>query len=245
MLVRAGSGRWLPGSGPCTVRGCSREGLGVLPSQICSLCFMWASFTFSASVEGGGGCSRWQPIMSWYTKTPAMEPSRGETMGTHHQCRPVLGGTDTHGAGGEGWARRRGRLSQSGSQKELHLRENLRAPTCNGREKTGAKVPSRVDSIARVEAHGRADDQDHQAYSECFQAAGHWVVVGVHDGQYAHNEGSCAYKLGRKQAGLEQFPLPLPCLSIPTSSLEPCHLSCMCACKRISGKPPPGSDTAG
>lgn len=62
-----------------------------LPTQICSLCFMWASFTFSASVEGGG-CSRWQPIMSWYTKTPPMEPRSGETMGTHHQFWPVLEG---------------------------------------------------------------------------------------------------------------------------------------------------------
>lgn len=38
------------------------EGGEVAP-QICSLCFTWASFTFSCSVEGGG-CSRWQPIMS-------------------------------------------------------------------------------------------------------------------------------------------------------------------------------------
>lgn len=71
----------------------SEQGVGewLLPPQICSLCFIWASFTFSASVEGGG-CSRWQPIISWYTKTPQMEPRSGETMGTHHQCRPVLEG---------------------------------------------------------------------------------------------------------------------------------------------------------
>lgn len=83
---------------------------GPLPTQICSLCFTWASFTFSCSVEGGG-CSRWQPIMSWYTKTPAMEPRSGEMMGTHHQWRPVLG-TDVYGqrqvgqgSGDAGWGR--------------------------------------------------------------------------------------------------------------------------------------------
>lgn len=86
-------------------------GRGPLPTQICSLCFTWASFTFSCSLEGGG-CSRWQPIMSWYTKTPAMEPRSGETMGTHHQWWPVLG-TDRCG---QRWVRQqRGvRLGQAG-----------------------------------------------------------------------------------------------------------------------------------
>ena len=83
-------GDWSPHS-QWTLRRVHSGGGGLLPTQICSLCFMWASFTFSSSVEGGG-CSRWQPIMSWYTKTPAMEPRSGETMGTHHQCRPVLEG---------------------------------------------------------------------------------------------------------------------------------------------------------
>lgn len=70
------------------------------PIHICSLCFTWDNFTFSSSVEGGGG-SRWQPIMSWYTKTPAMEPRSGETMGTHHQWRPVLWADRC----GQGWVR--------------------------------------------------------------------------------------------------------------------------------------------
>lgn len=74
-------------------------------------------------------------------------------------------------------------------------REDFRAPSSNGSEKARAEVPSRVDSIARVEAHGGANDQDHKAYGEGLQASGDRVVVGVNNGQHTHDKGGCAYEL--------------------------------------------------
>lgn len=100
-------------------------------------------------------------------------------------------------AGGAGERGRR--LGQAGEG--LHSREDFGAPASNSGEKAGAEVPGRVDGVARVEAHGGADDQDHQAHSEGLQASGDGVVVGVNNGQHTHDEGSCANELGRGDNG--------------------------------------------
>lgn len=63
-LVREGDHKGFQGAAPAqSVAAQERVGRWPLATQICSLCFTWASFTFSCSVEGAG-CSRWQPIMS-------------------------------------------------------------------------------------------------------------------------------------------------------------------------------------
>lgn len=77
----------------------------------------------------------------------------------------------------------------------MYLREDFRAPASQSSEKTRAKVTGRVDSIARIEAHGGPNDQDHKAHSEGFQASGDRVVIGVNNGQYTHDEGGCANEL--------------------------------------------------
>lgn len=90
----------------------------------------------------------------------------------------------------------------------LYSREDFGAPASNGSEKAGAKVPSRVDCIARVEAHGSANDQDHKAHGEGLQASGDRVVVGVNNGQHTHDEGGCAYELGSGENRVRGSPLP-------------------------------------
>lgn len=113
-------------------------------------------------------------------------------------------------SGGQSWEKkyvvraggaeqRGGRLGQAGLG--LHSREDFGAPASDGSEKAGAKVPGRVDSVARVEAHGGADDQDDQAHSEGLQATGNRVVVGVNNGQHTHDEGSCANELQSRGTG--------------------------------------------
>lgn len=126
-------------------------------------------------------------------------------MGTHHQCRPVLG-TDTCGQGRVG-RQRGGRLGQAG-WRGLHSREDFRAPASNGGEKARAEVPGRIDSIARVETHGSADNEDHQAHGEGLQATGDRVVVGVNNGQHTHDEGCCANELGNGEDRMRSCSYP-------------------------------------
>lgn len=93
-----------------------------------------------------------------------------------------------------GWHKQKGgKLRQAGWGQ--HSREDFRAPARDGSEEAGPEVPGGVDGITRVEAHGGADDQDHQAHGEGLQASGDGVVVGVHDGQHTHNEGGRADEL--------------------------------------------------
>lgn len=126
-------------------------------------------------------------------------------MGTHHQWRPVLG-MDRCGQGLVG--QQRGvRLGQA--RWGLHSREDFRAPASNSGEKARTKVPGGVDSITRVETHGSADNQDHQAHGEGLQATGHRVVVGINNGQHTHDEGGCADELGSGEDGVR-------CCSQPT-----------------------------
>lgn len=79
-----------------------------------------------------------------------------------------------------------------------HLPEHFRAPASNGCEETRAKVPGRVDSIARVEAHGGSNNKDNKANCESFQTRGDRVVVGIHNSQDANNQGGSADELGRE-----------------------------------------------
>lgn len=67
--------------------------------------------------------------------------------------------------------------------------EDLHAPARHGSENTWAQVPGWVDSIARVEAHGQADDQDYEAHGEGLESLGDGVVVRIHNGQDAYDQG--------------------------------------------------------
>lgn len=89
-----------------------------------------------------------------------------------------------------------------------HSREDFRAPACDGGEETGAEVSGRVDGIAGVEAHGSANDQDHQAHGEGLQASGDRVVVGVHNGQHTHDERSRADELTSRENRVKSSPHP-------------------------------------
>lgn len=105
------------------------------------------------------------------------------------------------------WDKQRGgKPGQAG--KGQHSREDFRAPACDGGEETGTKISGRVDSVAGVEAHGSANDQDHQAHSEGLQASGDRVVVGVHNGQHTHNERSCADELTSRENRVKSSPHP-------------------------------------
>lgn len=77
----------------------------------------------------------------------------------------------------------------------VYSHENFAPPACKSREDARPQVPGRVDSVATVEAHGQADDQHHQAHSECLQISGDWIVVGVDDGQDAQYQRRCSNHL--------------------------------------------------
>lgn len=79
-----------------------------------------------------------------------------------------------------------------------YLRKHLWSPSCDGGEQTRPQVTSRVDGIAGVEAHGQADDQDGKANGEGLQALRNGVVMGVHYGQDADDQGSGANGLLEK-----------------------------------------------
>lgn len=78
------------------------------------------------------------------------------------------------------------------------LRENVKAPPSHWCKKTWPKVPGRVNGVARVEAHGQSNDQNHKAHSEGLQSLGDGVVVGIHDSQNANNKRRCANDLRSK-----------------------------------------------
>lgn len=48
-----------------------------------------------------------------------------------------------------------------------YSRKNFSTPACKSREDSRSQVPGWVDSVARVEAHRQANDQHHEAHSEC------------------------------------------------------------------------------
>lgn len=79
------------------------------------------------------------------------------------------------------------------------LPEHFGAPACNGCEETRPEVSGRVDSIARVEAHGSSNNKDNKANCESFQPRGNRVVEGIHDSQDTNNQGSSANELGEKK----------------------------------------------
>ena len=68
-----------------------------------------------------------------------------------------------------------------------YSREHAAAPARQRREEAWPQVPGGVHGIARVEAHGEADHQHHQAHREGLQARRDRAVVGVHDGQDTHH----------------------------------------------------------
>lgn len=70
----------------------------------------------------------------------------------------------------------------------VYWRESLAPPTCQCREDARPQIPGGFDSVAAVEAHGQADDEQHQAHSERLQAPRDCVVVRVDDGQDAEDE---------------------------------------------------------
>lgn len=80
----------------------------------------------------------------------------------------------------------------------LHLRENAGAPPGYWCKKPWPKVPGGVDSIARVEAHGQPNNQNHKPHGEGLQALRDGVVVGIHDSQNANDERCCADDLRSK-----------------------------------------------
>lgn len=81
--------------------------------------------------------------------------------------------------------------------KGIHLRKYFTTPTSHGSEKTRSKISSWVYRITRIEAHGEANDKDAESHRESLKTLRDRVVVGVHNGQDAHNQGRCAYHLSR------------------------------------------------
>lgn len=78
-----------------------------------------------------------------------------------------------------------------------HLPKHFSAPASNGCEETRPKVPGRVDSIARVEAHGGSNNEDNKANCESLQPSGDRVVVGIDNSQDTNNQGGSANELRR------------------------------------------------
>jgi len=79
-----------------------------------------------------------------------------------------------------------------------HLPEHFSAPASDSCEETRPKVPGRVDSIARVEAHGGSNNKDNKANCESLQPRGDRVVEGIDNSQDTHNQGGCANELERE-----------------------------------------------
>lgn len=86
----------------------------------------------------------------------------------------------------------------------MHLRENTGSPASHSGEKSRAKISGRVNSVAGVEAHRQADDQDHKSNSEGLQSLGDGVVVWIHDSQDANYECSCANDLCEIEVHVER-----------------------------------------
>lgn len=86
----------------------------------------------------------------------------------------------------------------------MRLRENTGSPAGHSGEKSWAEVSGRVNSVAGVEAHRQADDQDHKSDSEGLQSLWDGVVIWIHDSQDADNEGSCADDLREVEAHVER-----------------------------------------
>lgn len=74
----------------------------------------------------------------------------------------------------------------------VDLREDTRPPACDRCEEPWAEVSGWVDSVARVKAHGQANDQNHEADSEGLQSLRDGVVVRIHDSQDANYERGCS-----------------------------------------------------
>lgn len=108
----------------------------------------------------------------------------------------------------------------------LHSREDFGAPASNGGEKAGTKVPGGIDGVARVETHGGADNQDHQAHSEGLQASGDGVVVGVNNGQHTHDEGGGANELGSGKDRVRSCSYPTLWSLLCPRLLESYHFPC-------------------
>lgn len=77
----------------------------------------------------------------------------------------------------------------------MHLRENPTSPAGYSGKKTWSKVSGRIDSIARIKAHGQTNDQNHKSHSERLQPLWDGVVVWIHDGQDANYQCCCANNL--------------------------------------------------
>lgn len=86
-----------------------------------------------------------------------------------------------------------------------HLPEHFHAPASNGCEETRPKVPGRVDSIARVEAHGCSNNEDNKTNCESLQPSGDGVVVGINNRQDTNNQGGSANELERDGEGKQEF----------------------------------------
>lgn len=80
------------------------------------------------------------------------------------------------------------------------LPEHFSTPASNGCEETRPKVSGRVDSIARVEAHGSSNNKDDKANCESFQPRGNRIVVRIHDSQDTNNQGSSANELWKEKS---------------------------------------------
>ncbi len=79
--------------------------------------------------------------------------------------------------------------------KYINLREDFTTPTSHGSEKTRPEIPSWVDCITRIEAHGQSNDKDAESHREGLKTLWDWVVVWVHNGQDTDNQRCCAYHL--------------------------------------------------
>ena len=68
-------------------------------------------------------------------------------------------------------------------------REDLHAPASHRSEDTWPQIPGWVDGVARVKAHRQSNDQNHKAHSEGLKPLGYGVVVWIHNGQDAYDQG--------------------------------------------------------
>lgn len=88
----------------------------------------------------------------------------------------------------------------------VDLREDARSPACYSSEESRAEVSGWVDSVARVKAHRKANDQDHKANSEGLQSLRDGVVVRIHDSQDANYERGSSDDLWRTVEEIEVNP---------------------------------------
>lgn len=96
----------------------------------------------------------------------------------------------------------------------VDLREDARSPACYSSEESRAEVSGWVDSVARVKAHRKANDQDHKANSEGLQSLRDGVVVRIHDSQDANYERGSSDDLWRTVEEIEVNPEADVCATV-------------------------------